>query len=53
LGAIIPQFLNDHQSTGIQIVYLGLLFMLIGAIFDSGYAIVFGKFRKLMYFKYQ
>ena len=48
LGAFIPQFLNVHQSTGIQIIYLGLLFMLVGAIFDSAYAVVFGKFRKLM-----
>ena len=48
LGAFIPQFLNVYQSTGIQIIYLGLLFMLIGAIFDSMYAVVFGKFRKLI-----
>ena len=48
LGAFIPQFLDVHQSTGIQIIYLGLLFMLIGAIFDSMYAVVFGKFRKLI-----
>jgi threonine/homoserine/homoserine lactone efflux protein len=48
LGAFIPQFLNVNQSTGVQIIYLGLLFMLIGAIFDSAYAVVFGKFRKLM-----
>jgi len=48
LGAFIPQFLNVNQSTGIQIIYLGLLFMVIGTIFDSVYAVVFGKFRKLM-----
>ena len=48
LGAFIPQFLNVNQSTGIQIIYLGLLFMFIGTIFDSAYAVVFGKFRKLM-----
>ena len=53
LGAFIPQFLNVNQSTGVQIIYLGLLFMLIGAIFDSAYAIVFGKFRKLMSSNYQ
>ena len=53
LGAFIPQFLNFNQSTGIQIIYLGLLFMLIGAIFDSAYAIVFGKFRKLISTSYQ
>ena len=48
LGAFIPQFLDVYQSTGIQIIYLGFLFMLIGAIFDSMYAVVFGKFRKLI-----
>ena len=48
LGAFIPQFLNVNQSTGIQIIYLGLLFMVIGTIFDSAYAVVFGKFRKLI-----
>ena len=48
LGAFIPQFLDVNQSTGNQIIYLGFLFMLIGTIFDSAYAIVFGKFRNLM-----
>ncbi len=52
LGAFIPQFLNFNQSTGIQIILLGLLFMLIGSIFDSAYAIVFGKFRNLVSSKY-
>ena len=48
LGAFIPQFLDVNQITEFQIIYLGLLFMLIGAIFDSAYAIVFGKFRNLI-----
>ena len=52
LGAFIPQFLNFNQSTGIQIILLGFLFMLIGSIFDSAYAIVFGKFRNLVSSKY-
>ncbi len=52
LGAFIPQFLNFNQSTGIQIIFLGLLFMLIGSIFDSAYAVVFGKFRNLVSSKY-
>ena len=38
-------FLNSNQITGLQIINLGLLFMFIGAIFDSTYAIVFGKFN--------
>ena len=52
LGAFIPQFLEVNQSTGIQIILLGLLFMFIGSIFDSAYAIVFGKFRNLVSSKY-
>ena len=52
LGAFIPQFLDINQLTGLQIIYLGLLFMLIGAIFDSAYAVVFGKFRNLVSSKY-
>ena len=48
LGAFIPQFLDINQLTEFQIIYLGLLFMLIGAIFDSTYAVVFGKFKNLM-----
>ena len=48
LGAFIPQFLDINQLTEFKIIYLGLLFMLIGAIFDSAYAVVFGKFKNLM-----
>ena len=48
LGAFIPQFLDTNQITGLRIIYLGFLFMLIGAIFDSAYAAVFGKFRSLI-----
>ena len=48
LGAFIPQFLDTNQITGLRIIYLGFLFMLIGAIFDSAYAVMFGKFRNLM-----
>ena len=48
LGAFIPQFLDLNQINGFKIIYLGLLFMLIGSIFDSAYAVVFGKFRTLV-----
>ena len=48
LGAFIPQFLDLNQINGFKIIYLGLLFMLIGTIFDSAYAVVFGKFRTLV-----
>ena len=52
LGAFIPQFLDVNKSTGNQLIYLGFLFMLIGTIFDSAYAVVFGKFRNLISSKY-
>jgi len=48
LGAFIPQFLDLNQINGFKIIYLGLLFMFIGSIFDSAYAVVFGKFRTLV-----
>ena len=48
LGAFIPQFLDLNQINGFKIIYLGLLFMIIGSIFDSAYAVVFGKFRTLV-----
>ena len=48
LGAFIPQFLDLNQINGFKIIYLGLLFMLICSVFDSAYAVVFGKFRTLV-----
>jgi homoserine/homoserine lactone efflux protein len=48
LGAFIPQFINIEYPVGSQIIYYGLLFMIIGAIFDSAYAFIFGKFRDLI-----
>ena len=48
LGAFIPQFLDINQLTEFQIIYLGLLFMLIGTISDSAYAVVFGKFKNVI-----
>jgi len=52
LGAFIPQFININQPIGSQIIYFGILFMIIGAIFDGMYAIVFGKFREIIINKY-
>ena len=37
---------------GYQIISYGLLFMVVGTIFDSGYAIIFSKFRDLIANKY-
>ena len=52
LGAFIPQFIDINQSIGIQIISLGILFMIVGAIFDGMYAAVFGKFREIIINKY-
>ena len=52
LGAFIPQFIDINQPIGIQIISLGILFMIVGAIFDGMYAVVFGKFREIIINKY-
>ena len=52
LGAFIPQFIEINQPIGSQIIYFGILFMIVGAIFDGMYAIVFGKFREIIINKY-
>ena len=52
LGAFIPQFININQPIGSQIIYFGILFMIVGAIFDGMYAVVFGKFREIIINKY-
>ena len=52
LGAFIPQFIDINQPIGTQIIYFGILFMIVGAIFDGMYAVVFGKFREIIINKY-
>ena len=52
LGAFIPQFIDINQPIGSQIIYFGILFMVVGAIFDVMYAVVFGKFREIIINKY-
>ena len=52
LGAFIPQFININQPIGSQIIYFGILFMIVGAIFDGMYAVIFGKFREIIINKY-
>ena len=52
LGAFIPQFIDINQPIGSQIIYFGILFMIVGAIFDGMYAVVFGKFREIIISKY-
>ena len=52
LGAFIPQFIDITQKIENQIIFFGILFMIVGAIFDGMYAIVFGKFREIIINKY-
>ena len=52
LGSFLPQFISLDHSVSTQIIYFGLLFILVATIFDSCYAIVFGKFRNLIVNKY-
>jgi len=52
LGAFIPQFIDITQKIENQIIYFGILFMIVGAIFDGIYAVVFGKFREIIINKY-
>ena len=52
LGAFIPQFIDVNQPIESQIIYFGILFMIVGAIFDGMYAVVFGKFREIIFNKY-
>ena len=52
LGAFIPQFIDISQPIGSQIIYFGILFMIVGAVFDGMYAVVFGKFREIIINKY-
>ena len=52
LGSFLPQFISLEHSVSFQIIYFGLLFILIATIFDSCYALIFGKFRNLIANKY-
>ena len=52
LGAFIPQFIDINQPIENQIILFGILFMIVGAIFDGAYAVIFGKFRDIIINKY-
>ena len=52
LGSFLPQFISLQHSISFQIIYYGLLFILVATIFDSCYALIFGKFRNLIAQKY-
>ena len=52
LGSFLPQFISLDRSVSSQIMYFGLLFVFVATIFDSCYALIFGKFRNLIAKKY-
>tara|TARA_Y100000741_G_C18234187_1_gene551035 strand:+ start:727 stop:1320 length:594 start_codon:yes stop_codon:yes gene_type:complete len=52
LGSFLPQFISLDNSVSYQIIYFGLLFILVATICDSCYALIFGKFRELIVNKY-
>ncbi len=52
LGAFIPQFINIDEPVSYQIIYFGIVFIVVATIFDSTYAFVFGKFREIIASKY-
>lgn len=42
-GAFIPQFIVPGSNAAFQTVVLGLIFMIVGAVFDGLYALAAGK----------
>ena len=52
LGSFLPQFISLEHSISFQIIYFGMLFILVATIFDSCYALIFGKFRNIIADKY-
>ena len=52
LGSFLPQFISLDRPVSFQIIYFGLLFVIVATIFDSCYALIFGKFRNLIANKY-
>ena len=52
LGSFLPQFISLDRPISFQIIYFGLLFVIVATIFDSCYALIFGKFRNLLANKY-
>ena len=52
LGSFLTQFISLEDTISFQIICFGLLFILVATIFDSCYALIFGKFRNLIAQKY-
>lgn len=47
-GAFIPQFIDPSASAALQTFLLGLVFMVVATVLDSGYAIAAGKTKRLL-----
>ncbi|MGP0092166.1 MAG: LysE family translocator [Xanthobacteraceae bacterium] len=47
-GAFIPQFVDPHGDYGWQVVLLGVTAMATAGVFDSGYALIAGRARRLL-----
>lgn len=47
-GAFIPQFIVAQGNAALQTVLLGLIFMAVATVFDSGYALAAGKTGSLL-----
>ena len=48
----IEQFINIDEPVSYQIIYFGIIFIIVATIFDTSYAFVFGKFREIIASKY-
>jgi threonine/homoserine/homoserine lactone efflux protein len=48
LGAFLPQFVTDQSATFVQVMLLGLFFMLIAGATDAFYAFLGGRARSLL-----
>ena len=48
LGAFLPQFVTDQSATFLQVMVLGLFFMLIAGSTDMFYAFLGGRARNLL-----
>lgn len=48
LGAFLPQFVDSTQPTVPQVALLGLIFMVVGLVFDGAYAVLAGNAGRWM-----
>jgi threonine/homoserine/homoserine lactone efflux protein len=48
LGAFLPQFVTDEAATFLQVMVLGLFFMIVAGTTDAAYALLGGRARSLL-----